>query len=645
MPCSNLPLGWFCALVGWSLAVHSATGWAAEDRIDLEPAVRERCLGVLREGLRSDEFWPAMHAAEALTLAGFPEEVRAALTPRLPKEEDDQRRCGLARELVRAGDLTPTQIMLDILASDDPHGHVHACESLYKVFQLGDGRLVRAALAQTKNPRLAIMAAAGLARWGSPTALARLRRDVTNDDDELSRISAWVLARVGQASDLPALRAGVQRFSEPLSRAYFEHALAARGDEAGRAALVRNLSHADAAVRVYACEFAPEARALAARDALLARLDDPVLDVRIRAAQALLQLAQAPPPPRDEDFSRDVFPATAANPRYSEGSIAVLSDGRLLYATTEFIGQESDFARAQIVGVESSDGGRTWGPRRVLQENVGQKNVMSVSLLRLSNPARYDAPLGFICLVKNAFDDLRVQLRVSRDDGRTFGDPTTVSVTPGYHVLNNDRVAVLRSGRIVVPVASTANVQSVNRFVCSCFLSDDGGRTWRASPGRVEYPRRGAMEPEVCELDDGRLLMHIRTQLGHIAKSESRDGGETWSPAESWGVRAPEAPATLRRIPSTGDLLLVWNDTFEAGAGHGGRRTPLTAAVSTDEGRTWAFRRPLETSTDHTFAYTSVAFAGGRVLLTYYVRDEKSGRIASRFRSLPIAKLYEQVAQ
>jgi sialidase-1 len=149
------------------------------------------------------------------------------------------------------------------------------------------------------------------------------------------------------------------------------------------------------------------------------------------------------------------------------------------------------------------------------------------------------------------------------------------------------------------------------------------------------------MEPEVLELSDGRLLMHMRTQLGHVAVSESADRGETWSEARAWDVRAPEAPATLRRIPSTGDLLLIWNDSFRSGADPRGKRTPLTAAISNDEGRTWTYRHDLETNPHQTFAYTSVAFDQGRVLLTYYVRDEATGRISSRFRSVPIAWLYE----
>jgi sialidase-1 len=428
--------------------------------------------------------------------------------------------------------------------------------------------------------------------------------------------------------------------TQPLSRAYFEHALAALGDAEGRAALVKNLDDADPMLRVYAAEFAPEARALEAADDLRRRLDDPDLDVRIRAAQALLVLAGAAPPSRTEDFACDVFPATAENPRYSEGSVIALRDGRLLYATTEFVGSGSDFAKARVIAVESTDEGRTWGPRRVLQENVGQQNVMSATLRRLAGRTPFDGPLGLFYLVKNSPRDLHVELRVSDDEGASFGPSRRVTDRPGYHVLNNDRITRLASGRLVVPVASTADVEHGGTFASSTYLSDDQGKSWRRSRNEVPYARRGAMEPEVIELSDGRLLMHLRTQVGEIAASESTDGGETWSEARPWGVRSPESPATLRRIPSTGHLLLVWNDTFRPGQNHGGKRTPLTAAVSTDEGRTWSTRRDLETDPDHTYAYTSLLFHRGRALLTYYVRDERSGRISSRFRSVPIAWFY-----
>ena len=640
----------------------AARGQGGGGPILLAPEDQDRCLAILREGLASAEFWPSMHAAEGLAADGLGDEVREALARKLETETDPQRRCGLARELIRAGDLSQTRVLLDVLASDDPRGHVHACESLFKVNQIGDGELLREAMAMTEaGPTLkTVMAAAALARWGNPSAFSHLRASINRDNEAIARTAAWALARVGDSRDIPALRTAAARFQTPLTRAYFDNALAALGDVEGRAALLRNLDNQDPGIRAQAAEFAPLVGLtdLEANDHLVRMLLDPDLDVRVRAAGALMELRQPQPGIEvDNDnegafaikildgeggeFAVDVFPATEANPRYSEGSVIVLRDGRLLYATTEFSGSSSDFAKAQIVAIESPDDGRTWNRRRVLQENIGETNVMSVTLRRLNPDAMFDGPIGFFYLVKNSPTDLHVYLRISNDEGATFGEPIQVTTPPGYHVLNNDRVTVLSTGRIVVPVATSANGAQNDHYVSSCFLSDDGGKTWRRSKGTVDYGKRGAMEPEVIELKNGRLLMHIRTQLGHIAFSESVDAGETWTEAQSWGVAAPEAPSTLRRIPSTGDLLLVWNNSVREGEGHGGPRTPLAAAVSNDEGKTWSEPILLESDLQKTYAYTSLIFHHGRALLTYYVAPLTWNPLSSRFRSVPISRFYE----
>jgi sialidase-1 len=179
-------------------------------------------------------------------------------------------------------------------------------------------------------------------------------------------------------------------------------------------------------------------------------------------------------------------------------------------------------------------------------------------------------------------------------------------------------------------------------FVCFCTYSDDGGRTWKKSADHIDLPKRGAMEPELIELNDGKLMMIIRTQLGHIATAISPDGGDHWGEPNQLPVKAPESPATIRRIPATGDLLLVWNNTHDPKLGHVGRRTPLTAAISSDEGKTWKQARNIEADPDHTFAYTSILFVKDRVVLTYYLTDPKAQRWSSRFRSLPVSWLYEK---
>lgn len=604
----------------------------------LPPDTRQRCLTLLREGLSSDEFWPAMHAAEALSLAGQGSDVLDALRPRLETEPDHQRRCGLAREIVRAGDRSAIHALLDILADPNSDGRVHASESLYKIAEVGDGQLLRAA-AREESVRLQLMAAAALVRGGNVTQLTHIRQHLSSPDPETRTLAAWILGLLGDKSDIPTLRQALAEADDDLARSYFHHALACLGDSEGQAGLRRNLQHSDPAIRTYAAEFAGYSRLQDVQEALVHLLEDDHLDVRVRAAQSLILLAE-PPPDDTEVLSVDVYQATPENPRYSEGSVLSLTDGTLAYVTTEFIGGGADHATAHLVLRSSQDGGRTWSPSTVLQENVGTQNVMSATLRRL-RPGRHDGPIGLFYLVKNGPDDLHVHLRVSNDEMETWSESRQVTERPGYHVMNNDRVTVTSSGRLLCPIAWTPHVTANGHFVCLTYFSDDEGRTWQESAGEVDEQRRGAMEPEIIERPDGGLLMIIRTQMGYIATSDSEDGGNHWSEPGRLSLQAPEAPATIRRIPATGDLLLIWNNNYEAGAGHGGKRWPLTAAISSDEGTTWNQIRNLDARPGEQYAYTSVEFFRNRALLTYYVHNSETGRISSRFRSLPVSWFYQ----
>lgn len=346
-------------------------------------------------------------------------------------------------------------------------------------------------------------------------------------------------------------------------------------------------------------------------------------------------------PDPTEDIIRDVFVVSERHPRYSEGSIVILKDGSLLYSVTEFNSGPGDHATAHIIATRSEDGGRTWSESFVLQPNTGTMNVMSSTLRYLGDTSRGDRALGHFFLEKNSLSDLKGYLRISRDEGVTFGDPILFTPSSGYNVVNNDRIQRLNSGRLIAPIAYTRDVGSENHFVSTCSFSDDGGLTWTESVSRVDYDDRGAMEPEIIEFKDGRLGLIFRTQSGHIGISYSENQGATWGPPQSWGVRAPESPSTCRRIPSTGDLLLIWNDNYEPGAGHQGKRIPLTAAVSSDEGKTWKFKRNLEQGPDITAAYCSLTISSSRVYMTYTLRDEKTQLRSHRFRSLPVSWFYE----
>ncbi|MFM9962711.1 MAG: HEAT repeat domain-containing protein [Planctomycetaceae bacterium] len=298
----------YCLLAFLLIVLGAQVGLSGDevDRaavIPLAPELRERCRVVLQRGFNSIDdsptsFWPAMHAAEALTLAGQGAEVVGLLKERLPKEADHQRRCGLAREIVRAGQRELLDVLFNTLADEKSNGRVHAAESLYKVGELRDGKLMRAAFEQKDNLRLQLMAAAALGRQGDAAAMKRLRQMLGSEDREMRKICGWVLGLIGEASDVEPLKKTLAAETDELARAYFVNALACLGDASARTSLGKNLTSNDPAIRTYSAEFAGYSRAVEFRPQLIKMLDDDNVDARVRAAQALIMLAQPPKPYR-----------------------------------------------------------------------------------------------------------------------------------------------------------------------------------------------------------------------------------------------------------------------------------------------------------------------------------------------------------
>jgi sialidase-1 len=204
---------------------------------------------------------------------------------------DDQQRCGVARELVRAGDAVKVHVLLEILADENEFARVHAAESLYKVGAIGDGVALQEAFESGDSAALRLMAAAALGKAGDRQAMVLLRDSLRAEDPDTYRLAAWVLGRIGSTEDIEPIRDRLANAPTPLARAFLQHALAALGDKKGLAALAANLSSEEPAVRASAATFAGDARAVSLAPRLLEMLNDSDLDARIRAAQSLLDLA------------------------------------------------------------------------------------------------------------------------------------------------------------------------------------------------------------------------------------------------------------------------------------------------------------------------------------------------------------------
>jgi hypothetical protein len=184
------------------------------------------------------------------------------------------------------------------------------------------------------------------------------------------------------------------------------------------------------------------------------------------------------------------------------------------------------------------------------------------------------------------------------------------------------------------------------------FLSDDDGGTWREAKtcGAIPEPRSqiGLQEPGVVELDNGVLWSWSRTDMGRQYEMFSYDGGETWTVPAASPFTSPISPLSMKRIPQTGHLLAVWNPIPDYPGRklekHSWGRTPLTGAISKDEGATWGSHFAVEREDDRGgYCYTAIHFVEDVVLLAYCAGEPEDGTCLTRLkvRKLKLSDILE----
>jgi predicted neuraminidase len=166
----------------------------------------------------------------------------------------------------------------------------------------------------------------------------------------------------------------------------------------------------------------------------------------------------------------------------------------------------------------------------------------------------------------------------------------------------------LPSGRLLVPMYSDGYSFGIMA------ISDDGGVSWKGSEPIVGL---GGVQPSVVRRNDGTLVAYLRDN-GPAPKralvSESADEGESWTTARDSEILNPGSSVEVVRLRS-GHWIMVHND-LERG------RYSLVAAISDDEGKSWAKRRHLEgrpdVETSGQYHYPSVIQSrDGAIHVTY----------------------------
>jgi sialidase-1 len=344
----------------------------------------------------------------------------------------------------------------------------------------------------------------------------------------------------------------------------------------------------------------------------------------------------------------DVCPSTLAHIRNDWSLIFPLKNKRLMLVWSEYYATKpsevlrgyepsdySDPAPCRISAKISTDRGRSWSETFTLQDNTAVLNVKHPNLLRLaSDPNK----ILFIYTMRYAGErEIRIFMKRSNDECETWSKPVQISSLPGVHYLMADRILQLASGRIILPVFQSDSWFPFDGF---CYYSDDDGDTWQISKTKMELSGCGAQEPSVVVLNDGSLLAAIRTSLGTVYKAYSYDEGENWTKPVSTGLSAPMSTPLLKRIPSTGDLLLIWNNTEPGSANVHYPRDPLTAAISRDEGETWMNIKDIEDNPGGLASTPAVTFLGDKALVTYWYVESGIDYGGIRLKIIPIDWFY-----
>jgi predicted neuraminidase len=195
-------------------------------------------------------------------------------------------------------------------------------------------------------------------------------------------------------------------------------------------------------------------------------------------------------------------------------------------------------------------------------------------------------------------------VRKSADGGATWSKPEMMAA--GMWGPVRAKPIQLSNGTLL----AGTSVESFRNWTPYVDRSTDDGVTWKRSN---PFPLPGKMrqiQPTLFETKDGRVVALMRSSDPRkVCRAESKDGGETFGPAEETELPNPSAGIDAVKTRS-GQVFLIYNPTALG-------RTPISLALSTDDGKTWKKVADLETEPGE-FSYPAmIQSAAGPLDITY----------------------------
>jgi predicted neuraminidase len=246
--------------------------------------------------------------------------------------------------------------------------------------------------------------------------------------------------------------------------------------------------------------------------------------------------------------------------------------------------------------------------------------VASDPFRSVGNGVVWQAPGGVVWLFYvvrwgDTWSTSRVQAKISRDNAETWSESFVVSEREGMMV--RGRPIVLSSGEYLLPAYHETGYdpEMVGPASAGWFLRWDAERRQWIESGQIRS-KKGNIQPAAAEISPGHLVAYCRrgggygpVTDGYIVRSESLDGGRTWTKGQDSKFPNPNAAVDFIRLRS-GNLMLVFNNSMTD-------RDPLTVALSADRDKSWPWVRDLATG-PHDYAYpVAIQTKDGKIHVVY----------------------------
>jgi predicted neuraminidase len=328
-------------------------------------------------------------------------------------------------------------------------------------------------------------------------------------------------------------------------------------------------------------------------------------------------------------IERFVFENTDEYPSCHAANICELANGNLL--ATWYAGSEEGADDSVILGSYFSHFSCKWQKPSVLVNVYGHA---------AGNPRVFIGPDDGIWLLapinygKWCQGGTRLFLKRSYDNGTTWTDLELFIERKG--ILGRSKPLYIKPKIWIIPA------EHETTWKATFIRSEDNGKTWKITGCIGENEDVKLDQPTLVELSSCELLAYMRTWEGRIYQTRSYDKGKTWTSAEPTSLPNNNSGIDMIKLRS-GNLLLAFNpvglgklgdifvvnNSLKKGTGYKidldnlliaselellrvigkgkieykeqvsgypqwGPRTPLSLAISKDEGKTWNISIDLE---------------------------------------------------